>query len=125
MNILLSVFLGGGLGSLLRYGVQQLVQDRVGAACYPWSTFLINVSGSFLIGLFYAVSERLNLSAETRLFLTMGLCGGFTTFSTFSNESLLMLKQGDWFICLVYIIFSVVVGISACFAGGWMGKSML
>lgn len=121
INILLAIFLGGGIGSVMRYGVQMLMHERIVAYHFPWATFTVNIIGSFIIGLFYAISAKLNLSDELRLFLTAGLCGGFTTFSTFSNDNIEMLRNGDWIICLIYIILSIVLGIIACFLGGWVG----
>lgn len=121
---LLAIFFGGGLGSLLRYIVQEIMHERVVVYNFPWATFTVNIAGSFLIGLFYALSAKFNLSAETRLFLTAGLCGGFTTFSTFSNDNLELLRQpGGAVICLIYITLSVALGIGACFIGCSLAKS--
>lgn len=117
MKEFIAIFLGGGLGSVLRYGVQMMMHERIVAYNFPWATFTVNIVGSFLIGLFYALSAKFNLSAELRLFLTAGLCGGFTTFSTFSNDNVEMIRQGDGTICLAYILLSVFLGICACFAG--------
>lgn len=122
---IIAIFLGGGLGSVLRFGVQLCMHERIAAYHFPWATFTVNIVGSFLIGLFYALSAKFNLSAEMRLFLTAGLCGGFTTFSTFSNDSLLLVRQGEWVMCLGYIILSVLLGILACLAGGYLGETKL
>lgn len=112
-----AIFVGGGLGSVLRYAVQVLMHERIVAYNFPWATFTVNIVGSFLIGLFYALSAKLNWPVEVRLFLTAGLCGGFTTFSTFSNDNVEMIRQGDGIMCMIYIIASVILGISACFTG--------
>lgn len=117
MKTIIAIFLGGGLGSLMRYGVQALMHERIVAYNFPWATFTVNIIGSFLIGLFYALSAKFNLSAEIRLFLTAGLCGGFTTFSTFSNDNIEMLRSGDGLLCMAYIFLSVALGIVACMAG--------
>lgn len=122
---LLLVFLGGGAGSLLRYGVQLMLHQRIAPFLFPWATFSVNVLGCFLIGLFYAWVARFNLSDDVRFLLTTGLCGGFTTFSTFSHESLGMLKQGLYGTFLLYVSASIVLGIVAALAGGWIGKSNL
>ena len=119
---LLLIFLGGGTGSLFRYGVQLLLHQRITPFLFPWATLSVNIAGSFLIGLFYAWSARFNFSDETRLLLTTGLCGGFTTFSTFSHESLDMLKQGFYGSFALYLCASVILGIGAAFPGGWIGK---
>ena len=116
MNYLV-VFIGGGLGSVMRFGVQALLHERITAYDFPWATFCVNIIGSFLIGLFYALGARLNISAEMRLLLTAGFCGGFTTFSTFSNDSLELLRQGHWELCAVYIGLSILLGVGACLLG--------
>ena len=79
------IFIGGGVGSVLRYLAQISINERMSGIGFPfsWGTFIVNIAGSLLIGLFYSISERWNLSMEMRLLLTTGLCGGFTTFSTF------------------------------------------
>ena len=120
---ILAVFLGGGVGSVIRYAVQMLLHERIVAYNFPWATFSVNVIGSFLIGLFYALSARFNMSAELRLLLTAGLCGGFTTFSTFSNDNLEMLRQGNIGLCLLYIAISLAFGLVACAAGYALVKS--
>ncbi len=122
-KILITVFLGGGLGSLMRYGVQAAMHGRISPFLFPWATLSVNILGSFLIGMFYVLSARFNLSDETRLFLTTGLCGGFTTFSTFSQESLTLLRQGHYAAFALYTLASVAAGIAAALAGGWVGKA--
>lgn len=117
MKEFIAIFIGGGAGSALRYAVQMLMHERIVAYNFPWATFTVNIVGSFLIGLFYALSAKLNWPVEVRLFLTAGLCGGFTTFSTLSNDNVEMIRQGDCLICMIYIIASVALGICACFAG--------
>ncbi len=122
---ILAIFLGGGFGSVLRYAAQLLIHERIVAYNFPWATFTVNIIGSFLIGLFYALSEKFNLSTEVRLFLTAGLCGGFTTFSTFSNDCLTMIRQGAGLICMIYIILSILLGVLACFLGSYVTASRL
>lgn len=117
------VFIGGGVGSVARYGVQLLMRGcGVAAGGFPWSTFAVNLAGSFLIGLFYAMSGRLALSTEMRLLLTVGLCGGFTTFSTFANDGLLLLRHGAVGMFALYALSSAVLGLACVFAGGWCGR---
>lgn len=118
----LAIFFGGGIGSVLRYGVQMLLHEKIVPYNFPWSTFAVNIAGSFMIGLFYSLSARFQLSDEVRLFLTAGLCGGFTTFSTFSNDSLSLLKQGEVMMFAVYVILSVVLGLLAACAGAAIAK---
>ena len=122
-KILIAVFMGGGIGSLLRYAAQTLVHSSSSPLLFPWATFGVNVAGSFLIGLFYALSARFHLSDDVRLFLTTGLCGGFTTFSTLSHESVTMIRQGCYGTFLIYAAASIALGVAAAFAGTWAGTA--
>ena len=115
---LIGIFLGGGTGSVLRYCVQLALHERIVPYNFPWATFTVNIVGSFLIGMFYALSARFNLATDIRLLLTTGLCGGFTTFSTFSNDSLILLKQGLHGLFLLYVVLSVALGVAAAMLGG-------
>ena len=118
MNALV-VFIGGGAGSVLRYAVGL----RIGAAAFPWATLAVNICGSFAIGLFGGWSERFGWSEAVRLALTVGLCGGFTTFSTFSKESLALAQSGRWLAFAAYAIGSFVLGLAAVAAGYWLAKN--
>ena len=115
------IFLAGGAGSVLRYGIQLLMHERIHPYHFPWATLTTNVAGCFLIGLFYALSARLHLSAEVRLLLTTGLCGGFTTFSTFCNENLTLLRQGYIGTFALYTGVSLLLGIFGVCAGSIVG----
>ena len=119
---LIAIFIGGGTGSVLRYCVQMALHERIVPYNFPWATFTVNIVGSFLIGLFYAWSARFNLPTEIRLLLTTGLCGGFTTFSTFSNDGLTLLKQGYGSLFLLYVLLSIVLGILAALGGNLCGR---
>lgn len=116
MRDILWVFLGGGLGSVLRYGVT-LLMSRQTASAFPWATLAVNVVGSLLIGLLSAWLARGVLPAESRLPLVVGLCGGFTTFSTFSNEMLSLLRTGQTALFALYVSLSLVAGLLAVWAG--------
>ena len=112
-NFLL-VGLGGALGSMLRYGTGLLIGTRE----FPLATLLINVTGSFLIGLVmvYSLANQ-QLGEHWKLFLATGICGGFTTFSAFSWENMQLLQQGKWSLFFLYSIGSVLLGLaSAWFA---------
>ena len=109
---LLLVMLGGALGSALRYGLGAWVQAWTGPG-FPWSTFLI--------GAVLRLSLEGGLSAEARLFLAVGLLGGYTTFSTFSWETLTLLQGGEWLRAWGYVLGSVVLGFAAVLAGYWLG----
>src|SRR5687767_5706270 len=115
IKALLLVGLGGGLGSVLRYLCQRWVYQFYPHP-FPWGTFLVNISGCFLIGIIYAISEKTNLlNPSWRLFLTTGLCGGFTTFSTFAFENMTLLKSGDFTYFILYTFLSIFLGIAALF----------
>lgn len=120
MKEILFVFVGGGTGSVLRYGVQVLCRHLPFLCPFPWATFIVNVAGCFLIGMFYVWSDRFHLSNEVRLLLTTGLCGGFTTFSTFCNEGVGLLKSGAYIPFACYVLMSVLLGLVAVAAGVWV-----
>ncbi len=122
-NILL-VALGGAAGSVARYLLSKAVQDTA-ASAFPWGTMAVNVAGCLLIGLLYglAAGDGARLGADLKLMLTVGFCGGFTTFSTFANESLTLAKAGDAVLSAVYIGSSVALGMLAVMAGAQLAKA--
>ena len=113
-NILL-VALGGALGSVCRY-----LLSGMNVASWPWGTFVVNILGSLLIGLMVGMVSKGVVSAEIKLLLVTGFCGGFTTFSTFANESFGMMKTGDVLLMALYVGASVVIGIMAV----WLGMNV-
>ena len=124
MKELFLVFLGGGAGSVCRYLASLLIGRNI-ASAFPWPTLSVNLFGCLLIGLLYTLSERCSLAQEYRLLLTVGLCGGFTTFSTFSNEALLLLRSGMHWQFACYVCGSVALGLAGVFAGLWAGGKIL
>ena len=115
MRELMCVFIGGGIGSTLRFVISMIwrhmkLNPAYENVVFPWPTFIANIIGCLLIGIFYTQSERLGLSPEIRLLLTTGLCGGFTTFSTFSYESISLLRDGMFSIFCLYVVSSLVIG---------------
>ena len=109
MNWIL-VALGGAIGASLRYGVGLLMLPIGGG--FPWATWLVNILGCVLAGCFFALSLNYPaLQQEARLFLMVGILGGFTTFSSFGLETFQLLKTGHINVALIYVVSSVVVGI--------------
>jgi len=114
--MLIYVMVGGALGAAARYGLSGWVQDWSGST-FPWGTLVVNVSGSFLIGLSVHLLEALPVSVEMRALVTIGLLGAFTTFSTFSYETLMLAREGLWGRALAYTFGSLSLGLVAVVAG--------
>lgn len=111
---LLLVGLGGAIGSMLRFGSSLLI----GTKNFPYATLAVNITGSFIIGLVFAMSIKDEVFLNNwKLFLATGVCGGFTTFSAFSLENMGLLQSGRIGIVLIYVLLSVVLGIAATFLG--------
>ena len=113
MRALLFVFLGGGAGSILRY----MVSRWLNTSFFPWGTLAVNIIGCFLVSLFGTWIARQSLPTDLRLLMVVGLCGGFTTFSTFGNETMTMLRNGHLLLSFIYIFLSVAAGIAAAYIG--------
>jgi fluoride exporter len=113
----LLVGIGGFVGSVTRYLVAVLFSSQI-SSVFPFATLTVNVLGCFLIGILFALSDRGNvLSPEWRILLTTGFCGGFTTFSTFSYESLRLMQDGEYLYLAAYVFISVFVGLTATYLG--------
>lgn len=104
------VALGGAIGASFRYGLGlYLIRPNM---IFPWTTWSINLLGCFLAGVFFAFSQKyIFLQHEMRLFLMVGILGGFTTFSSFGLETFQLLKQGEMIIALSYVLSSIMVGV--------------
>jgi len=123
MGVILSVGVGGGLGALIRYFVAGWVQPL--GSDFNWGIFVVNITGGLVMGLVVEASAlKLNLSPELRAFLTTGILGGYTTFSTFSLDSVLLLQKAQYAAAAFYIIGSVVLSIAALFAGLWIVRAI-
>ncbi len=117
MKAILMIWLGGGIGSVFRYLVQLGVSKLVNIT-FPAGTFLVNITGCFVIGLLYGFANKYaTLTLEWRMFLITGLCGGYTTFSSFSYESISLFRQGNYTYFILYILLSVIVGLFATMGG--------
>ncbi len=113
------IFFGGGLGSLARWWASGIIAQRFGET-FPWGTLLVNVSGSFVIGLFAALTGpdgRWLAPASFRQFFMLGICGGYTTFSSFSLQTLSLVEDGEWFKAGANAALSLVL----CLVGVWLG----
>jgi len=112
------VALGGAAGSMLRWLVAGWVQRLSPSSSFPWGTFAVNATGSFVIGVVLSLAlERALVSPALRLLLVTGVLGGYTTFSAFSFETLQLLRDGQWPAAFGYALGSVVLGVTAAFAG--------
>ena len=113
----LIVFLGAGIGGAIRHGVN-VAATRLFGYGFPFGTFIVNVAGSFAMGLFAGYfAYRAGVPQHWRLFLTTGILGGYTTFSTFSLDAALLYERGQLTLAAIYVIGSVMLGIIGLFAG--------
>jgi len=118
LNYLL-VALGGALGSVLRFWLSGFVADRIGQS-FPWGTLLVNVSGSLAIGFFASLSGpdgRWFVSPSLRTFFMIGICGGYTTFSSFSLQTLDLMRDREW----LYAGLNAVLSFALCLIAVWLG----
>jgi len=120
MQNYLMVFVGGGLGAAARYWLSGLVYQRFGGN-FPSGTLAVNIVGCVLIGLMMsALEDRFVLYPSLRIFLTIGILGGFTTFSSFSFETIALLRDGE----VLYASANVVLSVMMCLGGTWLGFSL-
>ncbi|MFY9842694.1 MAG: fluoride efflux transporter CrcB [Terriglobales bacterium] len=125
MGKYLAVGIGGFAGSIARFWLAVYVGQRMGTR-FPYGTFLINISGSFLIGLVMTIlTERTHLSPTCRYLIPIGFIGGYTTFSTFEYETLRAIQDGQFTIGLLNIVLSVVVGFFMVWTGAIVGKAIV
>jgi CrcB protein len=119
-QLYLVVALGGALGTISRYFVSGVVANAFGET-FPWGTLIINVTGSFIIGFFFTLSApdgRLFVSGSTRQFVMTGFCGGFTTFSSFSLQTMNLIRDGEWLAAGGNVLGSVTL----CMIFVWLGS---
>jgi CrcB protein len=117
---ILYVGAGSFVGGALRYVVSLILKYDGG---FPWATFVVNLLGCLLIGVLWGLFCRVpNVSQNLVLFLSVGLCGGFTTFSTFSKESVMLMQSGNWLMLALYILGSILLGVGLVAAGYFLTK---
>jgi fluoride exporter len=122
LKLILIIGTGSFIGGIARFLTSRYIQNTIISA-FPFGTFFVNILGCFLIGLFYGISERSNIiNPEWRIFLTVGFCGGFTTFSTFANENIALLRDGNFLFFALYASLSVFIGITATYLGTLITK---
>lgn len=123
MQNFIAVFLGGGLGALLRYLVS-LIAGRLIGIELPYATFIINITGSLFLGfvLALAFNKYVEPNHNLMIFLTVGLAGGFTTFSTYSYESLVLIRQGKLFQSALYLFLSPAIGLISVYIASLLGR---
>lgn len=120
------IAIGGALGSMGRYWISGLVTEHSPRA-FPWGTLVVNITGSFVIGIFAAMAEpegRWSTSPGFRQFFMIGICGGYTTFSSFSLETLRLLHDGEWFYAGGNVVLSVILCMIAVWLGYTLGTTM-
>jgi CrcB protein len=119
MGTYIWVAVGGAIGTVGRYWLTGVVSRLIGET-FPWGTFVINVTGSFIIGFFATLTGpdgRIFAPTDVRQFVMIGICGGYTTFSSFSLQTLNLMNDGEWLYAGANIVFSVV----ACLISVWVG----
>lgn len=121
LKYLILVGAGGFLGSVLRYLISHLMNVQW-QSIFPYGTFAVNLAGSFLAGFILSYVFTHNLGSEIRLFVAVGFCGGFTTFSSFSYEFMSLLQNGHTGYAFLYAFGSLVLGLFFVFIGFWLGK---
>lgn len=125
MHTLIAIAAGGALGALSRHFVSNAIMKITGGG-FPYGTFTVNIVGSFLMGiLIIAFAHRFDMTPALRALLTVGFLGSFTTFSTYSMETVLLIERGDFQSAALYAAGSLVVGVLALMAGMWLGRAMI
>ncbi len=124
MQSLLIVFLGGGLGSVVRFSLGKWI-NSLHSHHFPWGTLVVNVVACFALGLIIGLADHKQIiSPSARLFWAVGFCGGFSTFSTFSNDTLILLQNGFTVSSFLYITVSLFLCVAATYGGLLLGEGI-
>lgn len=118
------IALGGAIGTLARY-IMGGLDYRFSNGVFPVSTLVVNVTGSLAIGFLWGIVDRFNFSPNVRMFVFIGILGGYTTFSTFSLETFNLMRDGEYRIAVMNMALSVVFSIGAVFAGYIVSKTLM
>jgi CrcB protein len=122
---ILLIGLGGFIGAVLRYGISGLVQNLSRSISFPYGTLAVNVIGCLVIGaLSHLVETRGVLNVQARLFIFVGVLGALTTFSTFSNETINLIREGQWLYALANIVLHLILCFAAVLLGRWLTFSI-
>jgi CrcB protein len=125
MNILVYIAAGGAIGSVARYLSTAVIGTILGSG-FPWGILLVNVSGSMIFGLLIELMvPHWSLNTEWRAFLTIGVLGGFTTFSSFSLDAVLLMQRGDFALAAFYVVGSVALSVGALFGAMMLVRAVL
>jgi len=120
MILYLWIAIGSALGGVGRFALSRYVAERIGET-FPWGTLVVNVTGCFVIGLFFTLTEpgggRLAVSSEGRQFFMVGVCGGYTTFSSFGLQTLTLARDGEW----LRVAVNVAGSVAFCLVAVWLG----
>jgi len=124
MGVIAAVGVGGGIGALIRYFMAGWVQPSWWPG-FPFGIFVVNISGGLVMGLITALAAlKLQMTPELRAFLTTGILGGYTTFSTFSLDSALLIERGAYAQAAAYVLGSTILSILAIFVGFWTVRAL-
>ena len=124
MGVVAAIGIGGGIGALIRYYMASLIQPAWWPG-FPFGIFVVNITGGLAMGLITALAAlKLQMTPEVRAFLTTGILGGYTTFSTFSLDSAMLIERGAWGQAAAYVVGSTVLSILAIFAGFWAVRAL-
>ena len=122
LGALMLVGLGGFLGAIARFAVGTVVVERWGRS-WPWGTFLINVTGCFMIAFFLTLTtERVTIPEGWRYLFPVGFVGAYTTFSTYEFETMQLIQTGAWIRAVSYVVLSTIVGLAAVFLAAWIAR---